>query len=322
MTSPRCVEAGASRGFVAEGVALDGGPQVWSSTYIRTCLTAGDVAGAAEALGRPFAVRGVVVVGDRRGRELGYPTANVPIAPGMAAPADGVYAGWLTRLDTGERFPAAISVGTNPDLRRRPRPPRRGLRPRPRRPRALRRRDRDRVRRAAARHGALRRHRAAAGDDGRRRTPHPRGARLVSAEASDLEPRRRPGSSPTACRTSSTTCAPRCGADWGADGWCGWPWSRCWSASWSEAPSAGGARTSAPASRGASQAAVLVLVDLRAHHSPSAGDRDLGTAPYLRQPRPAVPAGDARAAAAAALHHVPLHQRRGVGGRGADSTAR
>ena len=108
------VETGASRGFVAEGVALDGGPQVWSSTYIRTCLTAGDVAGAAEALGRPFALRGIVVVGDRRGRGLGYPTANVPIGQGMAAPADGVYAGWLTRLDSGERFPAAISVGTNP----------------------------------------------------------------------------------------------------------------------------------------------------------------------------------------------------------------
>ena len=105
---------GASRGFAVEGVALDGGPQVWSSTYVRTCLTAGDVAGAAEALGRPFAVRGVVVVGDRRGREIGYPTANVPIAPGMAAPADGVYAGWLTRLDGGDRHPAAISVGTNP----------------------------------------------------------------------------------------------------------------------------------------------------------------------------------------------------------------
>jgi len=107
-------ETGASRGFVAEGVALDGGPQVWSSTYVRTCLTAGDVAGAAEALARPFAVRGEVVVGDLRGREFGYPTANVPIAPGMAAPADGVYAGWLTRLDTGDRYPAAISVGTNP----------------------------------------------------------------------------------------------------------------------------------------------------------------------------------------------------------------
>ncbi len=107
-------EAGASRGFEAVGIALDGGPQVWSSTYVRTCLTAGDVAGAAEALGRPFAVRGEVVVGDKRGRGLGYPTANVPIGAGMAAPADGVYAGWLTECDTGERFPAAISVGTNP----------------------------------------------------------------------------------------------------------------------------------------------------------------------------------------------------------------
>ena len=52
--------------------------------------------------------------GDQRGRELGYPTANVPTPVDGAAPADGVYAGWLTRRDTGERFPAAISVGTNP----------------------------------------------------------------------------------------------------------------------------------------------------------------------------------------------------------------
>ena len=55
----------------------------------------------------------MVVEGDRRGRELGYPTANV-VPDGVAAPADGVYAGWLQRLDTGERLPAAISVGTNP----------------------------------------------------------------------------------------------------------------------------------------------------------------------------------------------------------------
>jgi riboflavin kinase/FMN adenylyltransferase len=74
----------------------------------------GDVAGAAEALGRPFAVRGVVVVGDKRGRELGFPTANVPIDPAAAAPADGVYAGWLRRLDDDTSYPAAISVGTNP----------------------------------------------------------------------------------------------------------------------------------------------------------------------------------------------------------------
>jgi riboflavin kinase/FMN adenylyltransferase len=106
--------SGERRGFDVEGMPLDGGPQVWSSTYIRTCLTTGDVAGAAEALGRLYAVRGVVVEGDRRGRELGYPTANVPLPPGKAAPADGVYAGWLTRADTGERYPAAISVGTNP----------------------------------------------------------------------------------------------------------------------------------------------------------------------------------------------------------------
>jgi riboflavin kinase / FMN adenylyltransferase len=107
-------EAGEYKGFVAEGIALDGGPQVWSSTYVRTCLATGDVAGAAEALGRPFTVRGVVVEGDKRGRELGFPTANVPASGTLATPADGVYAGWLRRLDTGERFPAAISVGTNP----------------------------------------------------------------------------------------------------------------------------------------------------------------------------------------------------------------
>jgi riboflavin kinase/FMN adenylyltransferase len=106
--------SGVDLGFQVVGVALDGGPQVWSSTYVRTCLAAGDVAGAAEALGRPFVVRGVVVRGDRRGRELGFPTANVPTRALSAAPADGVYAGWLRRIDTGQRYPAAISVGTNP----------------------------------------------------------------------------------------------------------------------------------------------------------------------------------------------------------------
>lgn len=109
--------AGAEHDFVLEEVSLDGGPQVWSSTYVRTCLAAGDVAGAAEALGRPFATRGVVVEGDKRGRELGYPTANVPVTAGIAAPADGVYAGRLTVLDgpdAGTSWPAAISVGTNP----------------------------------------------------------------------------------------------------------------------------------------------------------------------------------------------------------------
>ncbi|MGH3372229.1 MAG: bifunctional riboflavin kinase/FAD synthetase [Nocardioidaceae bacterium] len=108
-------EAGEKHDFSVEGIALDGGPQVWSSTYVRNCLAAGDVEGAAEALGRLFTVRGTVARGDRRGRELGFPTANVPTTGVHAAPADGVYAGWLRRLD-GEHplVPAAISVGTNP----------------------------------------------------------------------------------------------------------------------------------------------------------------------------------------------------------------
>jgi riboflavin kinase / FMN adenylyltransferase len=105
--------AGGTRDFDVEGIALDGGPQVWSSTYVRTCLTAGDVEGAAEALGRSYSVTGEVVEGDRRGRDLGFPTANVPVRD-LAVPADGVYAGWLRVADDDERLPAAISVGTNP----------------------------------------------------------------------------------------------------------------------------------------------------------------------------------------------------------------
>ncbi|MCX6397722.1 MAG: bifunctional riboflavin kinase/FAD synthetase [Propionibacteriales bacterium] len=107
--------AGQDAGFTVEGIDLDGGPQVWSSTYVRTCLQAGDVEGAAEALGRPYAVSGVVVKGDQRGRDLGFPTANVPTS-GLATPADGVYAGWLLQREVvdAEPLPAAISVGTNP----------------------------------------------------------------------------------------------------------------------------------------------------------------------------------------------------------------
>ncbi len=106
------------RGVDVVGLPLDGeGEQRWSSTYVRSCVIAGDVAAAAQALGRPYSVQGYVVRGEQRGRQLGYPTANVPVASTQTAvPADGVYAGWLRRLDeeSAPWWPAAISVGTNP----------------------------------------------------------------------------------------------------------------------------------------------------------------------------------------------------------------
>ncbi len=110
-------ELGARFGFDVDGVQLLGEHAVtFSSTYIRSCLAAGDVSAAAEALGRPHRVEGVVVHGDGRGRGLGYPTANVAPAMHSAIPADGVYAGWFTVLDGDDhqRRPAAISIGTNP----------------------------------------------------------------------------------------------------------------------------------------------------------------------------------------------------------------
>lgn len=105
-------QVGSAAGFQVTGVALDGGPQVWSSTYVRTCLFEGDVTGAAEALGRPYAVAGSIVAGEKRGRQLGFPTANLHTE--LAIPGDGVYAGWLGQRSTGEQLPAAISIGTNP----------------------------------------------------------------------------------------------------------------------------------------------------------------------------------------------------------------
>jgi riboflavin kinase/FMN adenylyltransferase len=115
------VEAGAEGGFEVEGLNLAGDTQPWSSTYIRRLIADGDVEGAAKALGRPLRVTGTVVEGDKRGRELGYPTANIPAEAGAAVPLDGVYAGWLTVLEPapgapqyGEPLPAAISVGSNP----------------------------------------------------------------------------------------------------------------------------------------------------------------------------------------------------------------
>ncbi|GGO93542.1 bifunctional riboflavin kinase/FAD synthetase [Wenjunlia tyrosinilytica] len=89
-----------------------GGGTPFSSTLTRRLVGEGDVEGAMEVLGRPHRVEGVVVRGAQRGRELGFPTANVETLPHTAIPADGVYAGWL--ITDGERMPAAISVGTNP----------------------------------------------------------------------------------------------------------------------------------------------------------------------------------------------------------------
>jgi riboflavin kinase/FMN adenylyltransferase len=121
-------ELGTELGFSVHVVAdlgRQGAERRWSSTWVRELIAAGDVAAAAEVLGRPHRVTGTVVHGDHRGREMGYPTANLaPDAVG-AVPADGVYAGWLVRPETAdggdigpqgpvEHLPAAISVGTNP----------------------------------------------------------------------------------------------------------------------------------------------------------------------------------------------------------------
>jgi riboflavin kinase/FMN adenylyltransferase len=109
---------GGDRHVAVVGLSLDGAHgATWSSSYIRSTLAEGDVEAAAEALGRPFSVSGVVVRGEQRGRALGFPTANVPVsATETAVPADGVYAGRLRRLDRDDQpwLPAAISVGTNP----------------------------------------------------------------------------------------------------------------------------------------------------------------------------------------------------------------
>jgi riboflavin kinase/FMN adenylyltransferase len=107
--------------FGFEVVALDdvGEGERFSSTVVRTHLRAGEVGEAARILGRPHRVVGTVVHGNHRGKALGYPTANLSADSLGLVPLEGVYAGWLTRIDLpdGERdrtMPAAISVGTNP----------------------------------------------------------------------------------------------------------------------------------------------------------------------------------------------------------------
>ena len=111
-------ELGVARDFIVDAeplIAGEGG--VWSSTYVRGLVRAGDVASAAYSLGRPHRVEGTVVHGDHRGRELGFPTANLATTPHSAVPADGVYAAHLVVAPYTEhaaRHPAAVSIGTNP----------------------------------------------------------------------------------------------------------------------------------------------------------------------------------------------------------------
>ncbi len=94
-----------------DDVKPDGDRRV-SSTWIRELLASGEVSAAGRLLAHLPTVRGVVVHGAARGRELGFPTANLSADSDGLIPADGVYAGWLT--DAGTRYPAAISVGNNP----------------------------------------------------------------------------------------------------------------------------------------------------------------------------------------------------------------
>src|SRR5690606_26897194 len=111
---------GGELGFDVEGLALvdaDGRPAAEddrvSSTRIRHALVEGDLALANALLGRLHEVRGVVAHGDKRGRELGFPTANVSVPGDILLPADGIYAGWVQRAD-GSVHPAALSLGRRP----------------------------------------------------------------------------------------------------------------------------------------------------------------------------------------------------------------
>jgi riboflavin kinase / FMN adenylyltransferase len=110
-------------GFAVEAAPLVAEDDtVFSSTYIRALIAAGDVAAAASVLGRPHRLEGVVVRGDQRGRELGFPTANLMSGPYAAVPADGIYAAHVKwghgdnpiAVEREAARMSAVSVGTNP----------------------------------------------------------------------------------------------------------------------------------------------------------------------------------------------------------------
>ena len=120
-------ELGRSLGFTVCPVGLRGPSAVavteqgatslvFSSTAVRASVATGDVRSAMATLGRPHRIDGVVVRGAGRGRQLGFPTANVEPSISVAMPADGIYAGYLTRLSSARttRWSAAISIGSNP----------------------------------------------------------------------------------------------------------------------------------------------------------------------------------------------------------------
>ncbi|NYE96714.1 riboflavin kinase/FMN adenylyltransferase [Psychromicrobium silvestre] len=106
-------ELGEKYGFHVEVIKEFGDDRRCSSTWVREALQRGEVGTAAEVLGRPHHMRGEVVHGAARGRELGFPTANLAADASGFIPADGIYAGWLID-QAGVRWPAAISVGSNP----------------------------------------------------------------------------------------------------------------------------------------------------------------------------------------------------------------
>ena len=106
------IESGMRNNFTVDVQDLAGGEEPISSSRIRNLVLEGKVEDARTLLSRPHRLDGVIVHGEKRGREIGYPTANLGKIDGQTIPADGIYAGWLT---VGINFwPAAISIGTNP----------------------------------------------------------------------------------------------------------------------------------------------------------------------------------------------------------------
>ena len=106
------IKSGLTYNFTVDVQELKADAEVISSSRIRALVVDGKVEEARALLSRPHRLDGVVVHGEKRGREIGYPTANLGAIEGQTIPADGVYAGWLT---VGINFwPAAISIGTNP----------------------------------------------------------------------------------------------------------------------------------------------------------------------------------------------------------------